>query len=328
MTVDKNMGLIFIFSLPRSGSTLLQRILASSDDISSTAEPWFLLPFCSILGHPKIESYSTYSSKLAGIALRDFVENLSEEKNTYYRALQSFGNYLYSDLAKKGSKYFLDKTPRYYLIVDELAEIFPDAKFIFLVRNPLDIFASCMSTWWKNRLWVNHQKIDLCLGPLCIKEGYEKHSSRAIKVSYESLVDSPEKTIKNIFDYLDLEYNPEVLDEFKKIGLSGTMGDKTGVIQYDRVANDSVDKWKKIINNPVRKRYVSNYLDELGEDVVNFFGFEKSKLKCQILKTKNIYSHVFSDLFWLFLSYCSRKLSLKLLFSHMKIKGNSNYTLD
>ena len=36
---------IFLFSLPRSGSTLLQRVLMSHKDIASVAEPWLMLPF-------------------------------------------------------------------------------------------------------------------------------------------------------------------------------------------------------------------------------------------------------------------------------------------
>ena len=40
---------VFIFSLPRSGSTLLQRVLTGHSEISSFAEPHFLLPLVGII---------------------------------------------------------------------------------------------------------------------------------------------------------------------------------------------------------------------------------------------------------------------------------------
>jgi len=36
---------IFIFSLPRSGSTLMERILATHPAVGTASEPWILLPF-------------------------------------------------------------------------------------------------------------------------------------------------------------------------------------------------------------------------------------------------------------------------------------------
>ena len=53
---------IFVFSLPRSGSTLLQRVLMSHNDISSVAEPWILLP--QIYSLKKEGTLSEYSPKL------------------------------------------------------------------------------------------------------------------------------------------------------------------------------------------------------------------------------------------------------------------------
>ena len=52
---------IFIFSLPRAGSTLVQRVLAAHDDIATTSEPWILLPF--LFSTKEQGVYAEYSSQ-------------------------------------------------------------------------------------------------------------------------------------------------------------------------------------------------------------------------------------------------------------------------
>ena len=64
---------IFIFSLPRAGSTLIQRVLMSNKDICSVAEPWILLP--QIYALKGEGSLSEYSSLTSFIAMSDFVNS-------------------------------------------------------------------------------------------------------------------------------------------------------------------------------------------------------------------------------------------------------------
>jgi len=133
---------IFLFSLPRSGSTLLQRILSTHPDISSKSELWFLLPHVEALKNKyTFSQYSNISLKTATGAL---LEQLPEGEGDYYQAIRELGDYLYGRLAKNNEKYVLDKTPRYYLIIEEIVKIYPDARFIFLFRNPL---ATAASVW-------------------------------------------------------------------------------------------------------------------------------------------------------------------------------------
>jgi len=51
-----------------------------------------------------------------------------------------------------GKRFFLDKTPRYYFIIPELKNVFPEAKFIILLRNPLAVLSSILNTWFQNNL--------------------------------------------------------------------------------------------------------------------------------------------------------------------------------
>jgi Sulfotransferase family len=133
---------LFIFSLPRSGSTLLQRVLMSHSKISSTAEPWLLLPLLQML--KKEGTVTTYSHQNCQKAMVDIVSNMRGGKPEYNHLLKEFVESIYASTSKDGSVYFLDKTPRYYMIIPEIVELFPEAKFVFLFRNPVHVYASML----------------------------------------------------------------------------------------------------------------------------------------------------------------------------------------
>ena len=155
---------IFIFSLPRSGSTLLQRVLMSHSQIASVAEPWLMLPFC--YAHKKKGVLAEYSHSVSTDAFADFINNLPNGENDYFEALNEFACTLYQKQCMNNETYFLDKTPRYYFIVPEILEIFPDAKFIFLFRNPLHVMSSIIQTWCDGNLRKLYSyERDLNLGP-------------------------------------------------------------------------------------------------------------------------------------------------------------------
>ena len=130
----QNKKIIFLFSLPRSGSTLLQRILMAHDKINSISEPWLLLPLFYTLRQK--ECSADYDTQTCDIAMQDFIEKLPNKQNDYFEAIKFFTESLYNKISDNKNIYFLDKTPRYYLIIPEIAKTFPNAKFIFLFRNP------------------------------------------------------------------------------------------------------------------------------------------------------------------------------------------------
>ena len=66
-----------------------------------------------------------------------------------------------TEAAGDGERYFLDKTPRYHLVVDEIMELFPDAKFIFLWRHPLAMAASVIDRSARGQLEPRPLRVDL-----------------------------------------------------------------------------------------------------------------------------------------------------------------------
>ena len=99
--------------MPRSGSTLLQKLLMSHDKISSHAEPWFLLNLASIYEFEGTKSKFCYSA--LRFAVNDLIKSLQNQEKDIVKYIREFSLSIYQNLSDKESVYFIDKTPRYFL---------------------------------------------------------------------------------------------------------------------------------------------------------------------------------------------------------------------
>lgn len=267
---------IFLFSLPRSGSTLLQRILAKHDKIDTAAEPWILLPLFSTLRSEGI--YTNYDQNAVVEAIKDFYNALDGGRPEFLGEMHDFAMRLYQKRAGAGAAYFLDKTPRYHLIVDEILETFPDARFIFLWRNPLSIIASMLDTWHRGHWYLYFFKVDLFDGLSRLIAAFANHRDRVLGVKYEDLLESPEQTLQRICAYLDLPFQQKMIEDFQSVDLEGDMGDPTGAKIYKSISAKPLNKWKDSLRNPIRKSWCKKYLHWLGRERLATIGYDQEEL--------------------------------------------------
>jgi hypothetical protein len=261
----------FLFSLPRSGSTLLQRLVATHSKVATTSEPWIMLP---LLYTMRVQGVSTeYDQRHAVRALHDFAENIPGGFDTYRREIRRLALGLYSKAAGSGASWFLDKTPRYYFIARELIDLFPEARFILLTRNPLAIAASVVSEFgqgaWVIPKWEHYLKtaIDRLFVPEIM--------SRCLIVSYEELVADPDDTTARIHRHLDLEPVANPAAHFGEVVLTGEHGDHS---EHPGVRNTNPYAWVDVYSNPVRRRWGERFVDRVGRDKLSLMGYEKSVL--------------------------------------------------
>src|SRR5438105_6811625 len=142
---------VFLLSVPRSGSTLLQRVVASHSLVATTSEPWFLLPV--VYAGRKHGIVTEYDHRLSVEGLHDFLAGIQNGDSLHREAIRTFALSLYRAATRNNESHFLDKTPRYHYIANDLLNIFPEARFILLWRNPLAVVASVDETWGK-RAWI------------------------------------------------------------------------------------------------------------------------------------------------------------------------------
>lgn len=266
---DKN--LIFIVSQPRSGSTLLQALLSNNEYIGTVSEPWLLLPYLSI-ENTNI-SNSIYNSRLAAEGIKDFYSKIG--KSGYFSDLSSFLLKQYSKILKNNEKYILDKTPRYYEILNEIITIFPNAKIIILKRNPLDVLNSIIDTWIKKDIKKIYEYYrDILYAPFLIQDFVEKNNNNPnIKqLRYEDIVTKTEETIKDLYNWLGIVFKPEYLNYKNNKKYLGLMGDKKNVEKNSEVIKHNTGKWRNKLLNSTWKNFFLGYANYLQKDFLISYG--------------------------------------------------------
>ena len=271
---------LFVLSLPRSGSTLLQRMLAVHAEISTTPETWLLLP--QVYALRERGAFAEYGQTPSSRAIREFAHRLPNGPQDYDEELRRFILALYAKASTGGGAYFLDKTPRYHYVAEDLFRIFPDAKFIFLWRNPLAVVASITETWGHGRWNVGRWRNDLYDGIANLTAAYGAHREHAHALRYEDLVADPSAALERVFEHLELPFDDAVLTGFRSVDLRARMGDPTGSRRYDAISTESVDRWEGTLRTPVRKAWCRSYLRWIGEERLALMGYRLEELLAQL----------------------------------------------
>ncbi len=270
---------IFLFSVSRSGSTLVQRVIAAHDGVSTVSEPWLLLPHAYSFRRTGIDA--EYLHPVMVDAIEDFCNELPGGVEEYRRELHDYILRLYEKAAASGARYFLDKSP-YQLAVDEVISLFPEAKFVFLWRNPLSIVASIMSTWdhakWKPTLFGG----ELFSGIPRLLAAYEANRKRACSVRFEDLVSGDAQHWERVMSYLEIDYDADALESFSEVKLNGRMGDPTGVKQYTALSTEPMEKWKGALANPLRREWCRRYLRFLGNERLALMGYDGESILAEL----------------------------------------------
>lgn len=266
----------FIISQPRAGSTLLQRILATHPQIQTIGEPWLAIPFVYALREKGVSSEYIHVSMAQGFG--EFVSKLPGGRSDYFREVRAMLERLQQRISRTGATWFLDKTPRYHLILDELAEIFPDAKFIVLWRNPLAVVASILNTWKEGEFDLRYYEQDIFRGPTNILSFAKKRAVELCEIRYEDLAAQPERTVRTVTDFLGLPPLASVeLPENDPLK-QAKLGDKTGIEKFQNVSSAPLEEWKSAFASPLRRFWARRYLDFLGRDALKEMGYNTDDL--------------------------------------------------
>jgi hypothetical protein len=274
--------LLFLISQPRAGSTLLQRILAGHPEVHTTAEPWLMLhPVYALrdAGHD-----ADYNAALAYKALHDFLGSLDGGREHYFEALRRMALYLYGTACEQaGKSYFLDKTPRYFLIIPELAAIFQRAHFVILLRNPLAVLASILNTWvggdWMR---LSRHYDNLLVAPRLLLEGIQLLGTQATVVHYEDLVREPADQVAALCARLGLDYYSDMLEYGKRPAPAGRYGDPAGVQQHVRPTTATLDRWLQLGQVRQTRHFGQEYLAALGPELLAGLGYDYADLEAKL----------------------------------------------
>ncbi len=238
----KGHGLIFIVGCPRSGTTWLQRLLASHPKVHSGEESHIF----SLYVGPQLRAWkSQQSAQLLGAERHLVGPQAYVCDREFASILRDYACRLLSPVLKKlePDELFVEKTPSHALFISEIRELLPEARFIHLVRDPRDVVASLLAaakTWgadWAPKsataaagMWVEH----IC----AVQEAARNLSKDKFhEVSYEELSDFPEATLKSLSHFLGLDWNDESIREAIEANRAERMRDQgTPIPVYGEIA--------------------------------------------------------------------------------------------
>ena len=236
--------LIFLISTPRSGSTLLMRILNATSAVYSRPEP-HIIPALAHLGFWDTVEKAPYDQLQAQQAMRELVADIGGDEE-YYESCRVYCDGLYSKmlaLSENGERYFLDKTPANALVLPFLEKVYPQAKYITLTRHPAAIFAS-----YANSFFDGDYDAAVKFNPILSRyipvmaDGIRRSAVSLLHISYEEVASKPEETLQKISTFLDIPFEPEAL-EYKRATVAEGLGDPIGVQKHDRPVTSSIAKW-------------------------------------------------------------------------------------
>ncbi|MBK8173392.1 MAG: sulfotransferase [Sandaracinaceae bacterium] len=269
--------LLFIISPPRSGSTLLQRLLGSHSEVFTHPEPHLITPLAYLGYHDTVDK-APYDHINAAEAIRLFVSGLPHGEQDYLDAVRAYSDTMYERmLATSGRKMFLDKTPAYALVLDFLQKLYPHAKYIVLTRHPLAVMSSFANSFFEGDWQRAHE-----FNP--VAERYVPAMSRfmrekkvpQIQVSYEKLVADPEPELARMFEFLGLPHQPEAVEYGKRFDAKKGMGDPITVNQHDRPVTDSVHKWaNELAADDGKRALAERIIEDLDPADLALWGYPK-----------------------------------------------------
>ncbi len=239
---------VFIVGLPRTGTTLTDRILSSHSHVQSIGETQFMqMVLRQNSGVSSIQNMN--AAMIEGAAKSDI--------------MQIGRDYMQAVSYRLGEKpMFIDKLPFNFLFLGFIAKAYPHARIIHLRRNPMD---SCFSMYKQVFTWAYKFSYSLeNLGKYYVAhERLREHwletiGDRVIEIRYEDLVTDQEAQTRILLDRLGLDFEQACLD-FDQNETASTTASSVQV--REKIHSRSVDKWTHFANElqPLR-----SYLEQNG----------------------------------------------------------------
>lgn len=280
--------LLFIIGTPRSGSTLLNRMLGAHASIHAPAEPHILTPLAHLGYYERVDA-APYDPIISQRGIRELVPSLPGGEARYLEALRGYTDRLYAGLLEgSGAHYLLDKTPAYGLVLDFVARLYPEARYVVLTRHPMAIWSSVVDSFFDGDHVMAHDHNPILERYVpALARFLREPPSRALHIRYEELVADPEAQMNRFCAFADLDFESGMVDYGESGGGQGTaargLGDPMTVSGQSRPVTDSLAKWAgQLAGRPERVAQCREILERLDDHDLATWGFERAALAAEL----------------------------------------------
>lgn len=245
--------LIFVGGAARSGTTLVQNMLDCHPDVLGGPE---------FLHLPEIIKLRR---NLKASVAKEWIDLYCSNERVDDQVASFIESLLLPLADRHGVRLLSEKTPENVLIFPELIELFPEAAFIHIIRDPRAVVASMLQVGRKARKkGINTQgfthsvRAAIAYIGRCYQAAIhaaELAPQRVLTITYEQLVTEPEKMTRQICRFLNLSWVEEMMAPGEKTHLGEkAITVKSGEVWYQKDIyysnpdTKNIDKWKAILN--------------------------------------------------------------------------------
>ncbi len=285
---------IFVVGNSRSGTTLIANILGNNSYVHTFNELHFSEhlwveknPFVTKKHAKKILHRLFCSSRVhpfkscKKIRFMDEIEKCLENKTFPVNGLELFRDFLFYETEKKGKKIPCEQTPRNLFYLNAILEFFPEAKIIYMVRDPRDTLLSQKFKWKryfkaKNepypffeafRNFINYHPITVSLlwrsSASFIIPYLSNPNVKCVK--FEELIFEPKKIVVEVCDFIEVKFEKKMLDVPYAFSSIYEDEEKKG---FDRRRTGN---WEKKLNSAE-----VFFIEKITGNLMEKFGYQKS----------------------------------------------------
>jgi Tfp pilus assembly protein PilF len=238
---------IFLVGFPRSGTTLLDQILASHSHL-----------YCMEEREIFAESVADLLAGAGSLADLDAAE-IERRRSAYWAAVR----------APLGDRALVDKLPLNIIFLPLIARVFPDAKIIFALRDPRDVILSC----FQQRFGMNAamaQFLDLGRAAayydlvMSLMEACRARLKLQVRqVRYEDVVADLEHEAEALTEFLGLAFEPAMLS-YRQTALKRDINTPSARQVIEPLYNRSIGRWRRYQGDlapalPILNRWALRY---------------------------------------------------------------------
>ncbi|MDG0808090.1 sulfotransferase family protein [Cohnella rhizosphaerae] len=273
-------NLVFLLCTPRSGSSLATVMLQNHRRVYAAQEMWFLMSLLDL----KSAQRRAYGG---GAILERFFGGVLPE-DAFANACRAFAVEAYNGLLRggEGADIVVDKSPRYYYLLEFLDALFPQSKRIWLLRNPLDVLASYKKLGASRGgaadlaglltgAAFDIKAADLTIGLLRYMRYFAAPDPHAYRLRYEELVADPAGKLAGVCEFLGISYEDGMERYGERMGTAKSelyfsmgVGDPN-VADHTAPHTNAVGSWKDALT----KREAELYVRLLGARTFEALGY-------------------------------------------------------
>jgi hypothetical protein len=247
----------FVVGAGRSGTTMLRLMLTGHSNLHVCPETWFIedlarhLPLRAPLTPSEIERaialvthhYRWPDVGLTEADLRALIAGIAQP------TLRAILDGIYGSLARSVGKGRIgDKTPVYVRILPVLAELYPEAQFIHLLRDGRDVAMSYIDAGWRHRCYQDADFEWSAAVRAARRFGPAARPGTWLELRYEDLVANPEMTMRRLCAYLGEAFDPAMVTFPDRLDLVPERERGIHPRLTQSITTETVGKWRRVLS--------------------------------------------------------------------------------